>query len=129
VKTTRVYLKGGRWYYVEDLGERHPRTGRPRQKWHALTRVGEGEAALHHKLAELLGEAPKPRGNMPDLLKDWQAVHFRTLTFDVKKEYERMSKVAEDALRRVRCARGHAGRRPEVPERQFRRQADRAPPL
>jgi integrase len=90
VKTTRVYAKGNRWYYVEDLEERHPRTGRPKQKWHLLTRINEGDAALLKKLAELLGEMPKHQGNLPTLVEEFQAVHLKTLTFDVKKEYERM---------------------------------------
>jgi hypothetical protein len=53
--TTRTYVKNGRHYYVQDLPERNPVTGRFKQKWHKLTRVDEGPAALHTALAELLG--------------------------------------------------------------------------
>jgi integrase len=90
VKTTRVYRKGNRWYYVADLEQRNPRTGRPIQKWHALTRVDEGDAALLKKVAELIGETPKRQGNMVAFISEFQAVHFKTLTFEVEKEYERM---------------------------------------
>jgi len=90
VKTTRVYRKGNRWYYVADLAQRNSRTGRRKQKWYALTRVDEGDAALLKKVAELIGETPKRHGNMVPLIAEFRAVHFKTLTFDVKKEYERM---------------------------------------
>ena len=90
MKTTRVYRKGNRWYYVADLAQRNSRTGRRKQKWYALTRVDEGDAALLKKVAELIGETPKRHGNMVPLIAEFRAVHFKTLTFDVKKEYERM---------------------------------------
>ena len=90
MKTTRVYQRDGRWYYVQDTDERNPTTGRPKQKWHKLTRVDEGEAAMHAALAELLGEAPKVGGNLPTWTAEFQKVHFPTLTFEVRKEYERM---------------------------------------
>lgn len=98
MKTTRVYRKGSRWYYVEDLDERQARTGRPKQKWHKLTRIDEGEAALFRKLAELLGEVPKHRGDMAALIAEFQDVHFKTLTHDVKKEYERIFEVIGKAF-------------------------------
>ena len=99
MSTTRVYKKFGTWYFVEDTNERHaPRMvngrlapGRPKQKWHKLARVAEGEAALHAALARLHGRpAAADRGDMKALLAEHARVHFPTLTFGVKKEYERM---------------------------------------
>jgi integrase len=98
MKTTRVYQKGGSFYYVQDLDERHPKTGRPKQKWHRLCRIDEGDAVMHQRLADLLGEAPAQQGNMPALIKDFQAVHFSTLSFEVKREYERMFQVISTAF-------------------------------
>ena len=57
MKITRVYQSAGRYYYVQDLAARNPRTGKPLQKWHQLTRVDEGEPALLAALKELLGAA------------------------------------------------------------------------
>jgi integrase len=100
VKISRVYDKGGRWYYVQDLDGRNPRTGRPLQKWHKLTRVDAGELALLEALKQLLGETPTSQGNMPAFIREFRGVHFGTLTFEVKKEYERMFDVIEQAFRR-----------------------------
>jgi integrase len=97
VTTTRVYPKGGSWYYVEDLAERNPRTGRPRQKWHKLCRIDAGEAALHQALAELHGKPPE-RGDMRMLIAEFRKVHFSTLSLGVRKEYERMFDVIGTAF-------------------------------
>jgi integrase len=99
MKIPRVYPSDGSFYYVQDLDERNPRTGRPRQKWHKLCRIDEGEAALHAALAALLGEPPAPvGGNMPELIKTFSAEYFAALTFDVRKEYERMFEVIAKAF-------------------------------
>lgn len=98
MKITRVYISDGRYYYVQDLAERSPRTRRPRQKWHKLTRVDEGEAAMLKARAALLCEQPDHSGNMKALIKDFQADHFKTLTFEVRKEYERMFEVISKAF-------------------------------
>jgi integrase len=97
VTTTRVYASGASWYYVEDLPERNPRTGRPRQKWHRLSKLVEGEAAMHRALAEFLGKTPE-RGNMKLRLAEFQKAHFATLSFGVRKEYERMFEVIAEAF-------------------------------
>lgn len=89
MKITRVTAKGGRYYYIEDLEARNPRTGRPLQKWHPLSRVDEGEAELHAALARFKGQ-PLERGNLPALLKAFLPVHVRGLTLGVRKEHERM---------------------------------------
>jgi integrase len=60
--------------------------------------VSEGDAALLKKLAELLGKAPRRQGNMVALMAEFQAVHSKTLTFEVKKEYERMFSVLGKAF-------------------------------
>lgn len=98
MKLRRVYKQDGRYYYVQDLAERNPRTGRPRQKWHPLTRVDEGEAALHQALAALLGEPQKRQGNMPVLVKAFLKEHLKGLTLGVADEYERMFDVIEKAF-------------------------------
>lgn len=100
MKITRVYEKGGRFYYLQDLAERNPKTGRPLQKWHALTRVDEGQAALHEALAKLLGQAPAPGGNMPGFIAEYTRSALKELAFDVRREYERMFTVMAKAFAR-----------------------------
>ncbi len=46
MKLKRVVKQDGRYYYIQDLEQRNPKTGRPKQKWHKLTRVDAGELAL-----------------------------------------------------------------------------------
>jgi integrase len=88
MKITRVTPKNGRWYYIEDLEERGP-TGRPKQKWHPLSRIDEGDAELTKALSVLLGKAPDREGNLPAHLMEFRAVHLPSLEFQVRKEYER----------------------------------------
>lgn len=90
MKIKRVYQKDGRHYYVQDLEERNPRTGRPRQKWIPLTRIDDGEAALHQALAELLGTPVTRQGNIAGLLAEFRKVVFPNLTVQVRGEYDRM---------------------------------------
>lgn len=97
MSTTRVYPKGPSWYYAEDLEERNPKTGRPKQKWHRLCRIDAGEAALHEALVAFHGKKPE-LGNMPAFLDDFQKVHFPTLSFGVRKEYERNYEVISEAF-------------------------------
>lgn len=97
MKITRVYASGASWYYVEDLPERNPRTGRPRQKWHKLSKISEGPSALHEALAQFHGQ-PLERGNMKALLEAFSAVHARGLTLGVRKEHERMYGVIGQAF-------------------------------
>lgn len=102
MKIPRVYPSDGSYFYVQDLEERNPKTGRPRQKWHKLCRIDEGEAAVHAALARLLGEAPASddTGDMPALIKLFEADHFQTLTFDVRREYERMFALVAKAFKK-----------------------------
>lgn len=98
MRIKRVYPKNGSWHYVEDLDERNPRTGRPKQKWTQLCRIDAGEAALHQALADLLGQ-PLERGNMPARIAEFEKAHYPTLKgFGVRKEYERMFKVIAKAF-------------------------------
>lgn len=100
MKLKRVYVQNGRYFYVQDLEERNPKTGRPKQKWVPLTRVEQGDAALVKALDELLGRAPEQVGNMPALLNDFRAVHLPGLnSFEVRKEYERMYDVIAKGFR------------------------------
>jgi hypothetical protein len=89
MSTTRVYPKGPSWYYAEDLAEINPKTKRPKQKWHRLCRIDAGEAALHEALAAFHGKEPE-LGNMPAFILEFGRVHYPTLSFGVRKEYERM---------------------------------------
>ena len=95
MKITRVYQKGPSYYYAEDLPEVNPKTRRPKQKWHRLCRIDAGEAALHAALAQFKQQAPE-LGNMKTLIADFERDHYKTLTFGVRKEYERMFKVIAD---------------------------------
>ena len=101
MKIPRVHASHGRWYFLEDLAERNPKTGRPRQKRHPLSRVDQGEVALLEALATLkarLGELPaEPKGMAADL-QAFRDTHLRTLTHDVRKEYERMLDVVAEAF-------------------------------
>lgn len=92
----RVYIKDGRYYYVQDLEERSPTTGRPKQKWHALTRVDEGEAALHAALAVFFSE--KPTKNMGVLIQEFLKAHLPSLVFSSRKEYERVFEMVAKAF-------------------------------
>ena len=94
----RVHIKHGRYYYVEALADRNPRTGRPIKKWTQLTRVGDGEPALLKALAALLDPPKKREGNMKALLADFKSDHLPDLTPGVKKEYERMYAIVGEAF-------------------------------
>ena len=98
MKITRVHKSNGRYYYIQDLEERNPRTGRPKQKWHKLTRIDEGEQALLMALGELLGETAKGLGNMRQLVREFKAHYAKTLTLQVCKEYDRMFDVIAEAF-------------------------------
>jgi integrase len=87
MKIPRVYKSNGRYFYVRDLAERNP-NGRPRQKWIPLSRVKDGEAALHTALGKLLDEH-KPTANFTATLNLFMAEHFLDLAPDTVKEYRR----------------------------------------
>lgn len=97
-KATRITIKNGRYYYIQDLDVRNPLTGKPKQKWHKLTRVDEGPAAMHEAVGQLLAEPVEALGKLPALIKDFSRVHFVTLDAGVKKEYERMFAVISKAF-------------------------------
>lgn len=94
MKLKRVTVKFGRYYYTQDLDDRHPVTGKPRQKWHGLTRVAEGEAALLDAYAKLLldlfGQDKTAASDMPELIQKFTKAHLPGLSASVRKEYERM---------------------------------------
>jgi integrase len=102
VKIPRVYISDGAWYYVQDLEERNPKTGRPKQKWIKLARVDAGEAALHEALSKLFGRAVDELGvgNMPGFITEFRGVYLKSLTPDVAKDHGRMLDVISKAFRR-----------------------------
>lgn len=100
VKITRVTEKDGRYYYIEDLPERHPdvivdgvrRKGRPKQKWHKLTRVEEGEAALLEAVRAFKAQRAGPRkGDLPTHMATFVAEIGPTRkSYQTRRDYERM---------------------------------------
>jgi len=92
-RVTNVTIKDGRYYLIRTLQTRSPKTGRFKQQWHGLTRVDEGEAALHAALSKALAE-PKPTtkvGNLPGLVTDYLKTKIPELRSEyVKAEYRRM---------------------------------------
>lgn len=90
MKLKRVREQDGRYYYIQDLEERHAKSGRPKQKWHGLTRVDEGEPALIKALDQLLGEPTERRGNLPAHVEDFKKVHLPGLSESSLAEYTRM---------------------------------------
>jgi hypothetical protein len=92
VKIERVYAQHGAYYYVEDLEERNPRTGRPKQKWIKLCRVDAGDDALLEALRLYKRRAAQSSGNIGkairDFLADWAVTAKPTPL--VRADYERM---------------------------------------
>lgn len=92
-RVKNVTIKDGRYYLIRTLEERSPTTGRRKQKWESLTRVDEGEAALHTALSKALAE-PKVTtkiGNLPDLVTSYLKTKIPELRSDyVRAEYRRM---------------------------------------
>jgi hypothetical protein len=72
VKLKRVYVYHGRYWYAQDLEEKRP-NGKPKQKWHRLTRVSDGEPVLLTALAEFLsvGEQATPAGEIARYVDDY----------------------------------------------------------
>ncbi len=72
VKLKRVYVYHGRYWYAQDLEEKRP-NGKPKQKWHRLTRVSDGEPALLQALAEFLsaGEEATAAGQVARYVDDY----------------------------------------------------------
>lgn len=99
MKLKRVIAQDGRYYYIQDLEERNPRTGRPKQKWHALTRVDAGQDALIKALDELLGKAPARQGNMKCHIEEFTKGHYPSVTPLVRGEYERMFEVINEGFK------------------------------
>jgi len=98
MKISRVHVKGGRYYFIEDLAERSAVTGRPKQKWHKLTRVDEGEAALLESLKQFHATPAVRQGAMVAHIQGFTRAHFSTLTPEVRAEYERMFDVIGEAF-------------------------------
>lgn len=89
-KLTRVTEQHGRYYYVQDLEERNPKTGRPKQRWHKLSRVDAGQAALVKSLEEILGTPEAPQGNLKTHFEEWKLVHYPGVKPGQRGEYDRM---------------------------------------
>jgi hypothetical protein len=96
----RVTISNGRYYYIQDLEERRP-SGKPKQKWHPLTRVDAGEKAMLEAHDELLGsaQADATAGNFGTATAAFKKVKLPELTYEVKKEYGRMLDIATVAFR------------------------------
>lgn len=104
MKITRVTEKNGRYFYIRDLEERRP-SGKPKQRWIKLSRVDEGEAALHTALAALLGETAKRAGDLKTHLDDFRRIHLPTLGSEiVRKEYGRMYDLVATAFEEFNAA-------------------------
>lgn len=104
MKLKRVQESNGRYYYIRDLEERRA-SGKPKQKWIPLSRVDEGEAALHAALAALLGEPAERAGDLVTHLADFRKHHLPTLGSDtVRKEYGRMFDVIATAFEEFNAA-------------------------
>jgi integrase len=99
MKITRVVQSHNRNYYIQDLAERNPKTGRPKQKWNPLTKIEDGEQALLDALAAFLGEDAKVGGNMGKCIAAFLKAKLPELkNYDVRKEYERMFEVIEQSF-------------------------------
>lgn len=84
----RVYARDGRYYLVESLRECYA-NGKPKQKWHPLTRVDEGKAPMFKALAELNGESIDSEPSFPALMKKWLGAALYGLSPGEQKETER----------------------------------------
>lgn len=79
-----VTVKSGRYYRVQSLPGR-------KQKWHALTKVSDGLAALYLALAELDMDGTPKGDRMADRLGAWLKVALPGLSTSEQKETERMA--------------------------------------
>lgn len=93
----RVYARDGRYYLVESLLERYA-NGKPKLKWHPLTRIDEGKAALYKSLAEINGEQASTEPSFPTILKKWLPSALLGLSANEQKETERKSKILMTAF-------------------------------
>lgn len=98
MKIPRVYEKHGAWYYLEDLAERSPTTGRPKQRWHKLCRIDAGQAALLEALKAFTDMPATTQGNLPRHLQEYTRTALGHLSIDVRREYERMYTVVATAF-------------------------------
>lgn len=103
-KLKRVFAQAGRYYYIQDLEERNPKTGRPKQKWRPLTRVEEGQAALVKALDELLGKPTERRGNIGEHIEEFKRAVFPTVGVTTRGEYTRMLTEIGEGLRQFDSA-------------------------
>jgi integrase len=99
MKLKRVFPQDGRYYYIMDLDERNPNTGRFKQRWIPLTRIDQGDAALLEALRELLGETPVRQGNMKAHIEDFKKILYPGVTVSVRGEYTRMFKEINDGFK------------------------------
>lgn len=104
MKLKNVTIKFNRYYYIQNLEERSAKTGKPKQKWHALTRVDEGEAALLAAMAALLAVDNRPAYDMPERINEFKKSHFPSVSASVRKEYERMFDVIAHGFEKFNVA-------------------------
>lgn len=93
----RVYVRDGSYYLVESLRECYT-NGKPKQKWHRLTRVDEGKAPMYKALAELNGESIENEPTFPAMMKKWLTVCLYGLSPNEQKETERKAGILMTAF-------------------------------
>lgn len=79
MKLKRVYPKHGRYWFVDTAG-----------KWHALTRIEDGESALLRMLAKRK-DAPAARpGSMQELVRQWREKRMAGYAESTRADYDLM---------------------------------------
>lgn len=86
-----VTVKNGRYYRVQTLPGR-------KQKWHKLTRVSDGVAAMYRALADLDMDAAPSGTGIPDRLTVWLQIALPGLSASEQKETARMAGVISTAF-------------------------------
>lgn len=79
MKLKRVYPKHGRYWFVDTAG-----------KWHKLTRVDEGEAALLRALAKRKDAPPVRPQSVQDLARKWRAAFLSGYAQSTQDDYDLM---------------------------------------
>lgn len=87
MKLKRVYLKHGRYYFVDTAN-----------KWHPLTRQNEGEAALHRALAKRKDLPAARPGSVQELRRKWWEDAKGSYAKVTQDDYELLFPKIEEAL-------------------------------
>lgn len=77
-----LVVSHGRWYL--------PQTIDGKIKWHPLTRVAEGDAAVLIALGKLLGREIRKTANLPARIEEFKKVWLKKLSPGAQAEYERI---------------------------------------